>query len=735
MGYLGRRIGLSQDNGDSNPSGANGAVGGGILDLFANGYFERQGGIYNNPGLGPLSGLTATGGIINDYTDGSAVYRTHIFTSTGVFDITDDTTDFGTTVDYLIVGGGGGGGGDYEAGGGGAGGFRTTLPESPGGQAVGNGESAYTVAAGSYTITVGGGGAGGTAGGGAGSRGTSGTQSWFTPTPQSYPHPSYIRSEGGGGGGTYSPGTPHSEAIGIPGGSGGGAGNCHPAGPAAGGTADRISGTSTAVATQGYRGGNRGPQPHAPYHNGAGGGGAGAAGADQNDNTLPGSFGGNGKRTTITGPGYTIGTPGPSSTGGTGGGDDTAVTGGWLAGGGGGGLYSYTPTANLPQTRGAGGGGAGGNGGTVVDATSAVAATGSGGGGSGHTGRTGGSGGSGIVVVRYQIGSITADARATGGSISFYNSGSGMKTIHTFTNSGTFATKDTWSATNVEYVVVGGGGGGGDAIGGGGGAGGYITGTTPIGAHPVSTTIQVGAGGGVTNSARGLSGSPSHFGTPLTAYGGGGGGSDNGGQQSSQNGGSGGGASIQSTAPYIGAGDKQTDTVNAASITPQGYPGGGGSTDGAYIGLAGGVGGAGGAGQSAPTSNWSPGTKSGHGGIGKRLPPTFRNPASSPGPNGGGLGALGPGSTDFWFAGGGGGGGDNRSAPSPVSPPHAGGDGGGSGGPYAGGGNGEDASEGGESGRTSTGGGGGGGAHNSGSPAGTFGGRGGSGIVFIAYPT
>ena len=47
MGYLGRRIGLSQDQGDSNPGGADGAVGGGILDLFANGYFERQGDIYN----------------------------------------------------------------------------------------------------------------------------------------------------------------------------------------------------------------------------------------------------------------------------------------------------------------------------------------------------------------------------------------------------------------------------------------------------------------------------------------------------------------------------------------------------------------------------------------------------------------------------------------------------------------------------------------------------------------
>ena len=58
MGHLGRRIGLSQDQGDSNPGGADGAVGGGILDLFANGYFERQDKIYNAPGLiPPLTGL------------------------------------------------------------------------------------------------------------------------------------------------------------------------------------------------------------------------------------------------------------------------------------------------------------------------------------------------------------------------------------------------------------------------------------------------------------------------------------------------------------------------------------------------------------------------------------------------------------------------------------------------------------------------------------------------------
>ena len=66
-------------------------------------------------------------------------------------------------------------------------------------------------------------------------------------------------------------------------------------------------------------------------------------------------------------------------------------------------------------------------------------------------------GGSGIVIVRYQIGSSAATAKATGGAISFY----GGKTIHTFTGSGTFATTSDWTDGNVEYVIVGGGGGGG----------------------------------------------------------------------------------------------------------------------------------------------------------------------------------------------------------------------------------------------------------------------------------
>ena len=49
MGYLGRRIGLSQDTADR--GGGGGSEGGGILDLFSNGYFQREGNITNAPGL------------------------------------------------------------------------------------------------------------------------------------------------------------------------------------------------------------------------------------------------------------------------------------------------------------------------------------------------------------------------------------------------------------------------------------------------------------------------------------------------------------------------------------------------------------------------------------------------------------------------------------------------------------------------------------------------------------
>jgi hypothetical protein len=99
MGYLGRRIGKSQTT--ANPQ-ADGNTGG-ILDLFSGGYFQRTGNMPNAP-VSTNTGLTATGGVISDYTDGPAVYRAHVFTSTGTFTVTAPG-GFGDTVEYLVVAG------------------------------------------------------------------------------------------------------------------------------------------------------------------------------------------------------------------------------------------------------------------------------------------------------------------------------------------------------------------------------------------------------------------------------------------------------------------------------------------------------------------------------------------------------------------------------------------------------------------------------------------------------
>ena len=37
--------------------------------------------------------MTATGGVISDYTDGPTVYRAHVFTSSGTFDVTELSGD------------------------------------------------------------------------------------------------------------------------------------------------------------------------------------------------------------------------------------------------------------------------------------------------------------------------------------------------------------------------------------------------------------------------------------------------------------------------------------------------------------------------------------------------------------------------------------------------------------------------------------------------------------------
>ena len=310
-------------------------------------------------------------------TGGNAVvtcgdYKTHIFTGPGTFTVCSvSLTAPENTVDYFVTAGGGGGGGCAHAGGGGAGGFRI-YSTAPGSNSPLNNapptspNTAVTVTATAYPITVGGGGAGGgPSGGGPGSPaglGEKGSNSIF----------STVTSTGGGAGlyGAQAPAHPQTF-----GGSGGGAGAYNTsAGP---------GNNPPTTPAQGNNGG--GGASGAPAYGAGGGGGAGAVGS----NGSPSSSGAGGVGSYVadpfigpTAPSY--GEPGPVGS--------TR----YFAGGGGG--------AGFPQASQAGAGGVGGGGdGNYSAGCNGVANTGGGGGGGERGGpATGGTGGSGLVMIRYK---------------------------------------------------------------------------------------------------------------------------------------------------------------------------------------------------------------------------------------------------------------------------------------------------------------------------------------------
>ena len=638
-------------------------------------YFRQNFGAGGGGNAGPTSefGITATGGVISDYTSGSDVYRAHIFTSSGTFNVSD-IGPLGNTVEYLVIGGGGGGG--FEAGGGGgAGAFRTNVPGHPYAQA------AFTVSGspGSYTVTIGAGGAAG-AGDPISDQGSTGGNSVFGD----------ITSPGGGGGGGQDP---SGDRTGLPGGSGGGGAMSYQGGKGA-----YPGSPNPNPFRMGYDGG-QGTDNGSDNIASAGGGGAGGAGANGTAPNGPGGAGGAGSPIAIE-----------------------SATAKLYAGGGGGG------SKNAGGAGGTGGGGAGGgrNPGPLNGANATVS-TGSGGGGSAvppPAGDHGGHGASGIVVVRYVIGTISS-AKATGGAISTF----GTKTIHVFTSSGDF-NNTTGSPLSVDVVMVGGGGaGGGKGAGssraaGGGGAGGYLF-TPGSTVSPGPNTVTIGSGGASITSGMGDNGSNTTF-NSLTAYGGGGGGGNP--NTDGRHGGSGGGAANTGAGTSPGGnGNKITGSNSGipAPMSPQGNPGGDSYDESGYGG-----GGGGGAGGAGGDFNNPPNT-AGAGGVGVQIPSIYRNPdaapsASSPLPyqNGGGIGTPGPTPGGFYLAGGGGGG------AAESNPPGAGAGGAGGGGqgissPFPGAyPSNVDAIQ-------NTGGGGGGGRQ---TPS-QRGGQGGSGIILIAYPT
>ena len=644
-------------------------------------YFNR----FGTTGLDAVSPVPvpvyteATGGIISDYEISGSYYRTHVFTSSGTFTVTQVGEEGGgsSDVEYIVVGGGGGANCEHGGGGAGAGGYLTsplTVSTSPG----------------SYAIQIGGGGLhthnDTTAG-------LPGSPSYFTAPLVAY---------GGGGGASKKP-----AGVGGPGGSGGGDGG--PAQQTAPGYGYNPTTPSPVLPTalqplhpypltQGYPGGTgTGSDPHTAS---AGGGGAGGAGG--NGSSATGGAGGIGIQVpaTFKSPTKPFGTPGPDPAG------------MYVAGGGGG--SSDSPTGGTAGTGGYGGGGDGGYGlnpgaphAISPDAgTDGTQSTGGGGGATddGWGYYWSGNGGSGIVAVVYEIESLTAAAKATGGAISYY----GGNTIHTFTNSGNFT--NPAQITDAEFVIVAGGGSGGYPQGGGGGAGGMVVHSGPFTIPAATNAVVIGAGGnGSSLGGSGGNGSNSTItfpGTPVTysAYRGGAGGNT----AAGQDGGSGGGGS------YPGPSSAGSAVNPAANPGATEY----GNAGAAHAGGPAVGGGGGGSGAAAPGTG-------GVGGIGRQLSSTYRNPASATA-----LGTPGPDPAGFYIAGGGAG----FAGHTPGVPANAVA-GGGGGGPYSGGP--ELANKALMDGKANTGGGGVGPTIVTSPPDyyAPYSGSGGSGIVLIAYPT
>ena len=688
-------------------------------------------------------GHAATGGTINDFTapDGT-IYRTHIFVNSGTFQVTALSPGNPAEVEVLAVGGGGAGGiifdTSYGGGGGGAGGVVTNAADDP--LKV---PTPAPISVASYSVTVGGGGLipsgigvdganSPPAGGGSGNPAGKGHN---TSAPTLCP----IVAQGGGEGISGDP-----QSYNYTGGTGGSGGG--------GGGTDPLRGTGNTPPyspVQGYPGGKTDPNPVYCGGGGGGAGGGGYPGMPGDDATNFGK-GGIGRQVAFAGPptASPIGTPGPAGTGyfgGGGGGSSTYINDprvGGVGGGGDGGVVSTSPNYPIPATDTMGEQSTGGGGGSWNNKITGMEAS--------PTASEGwGVGGSGLYAIRYEIAaSDTQSAKASGGAITFDTTNN--KTIHAFTQTGTFAAPPTFSET-CEYVVIGGGGGGGSTLqwgshgAAGGGAGGYRTDSKTV-TGPLSMTMTVGAGGGCVVNLNGLNGGPSVINFPApqggtyTSLGGGGGGGSNPPHQGNP-GGSGGGTT------YTGS------PLGGGSGTPtQGNPGGYMSPPGG----GGGGGGAGGAGNNAITPS-DVQLMGAAGGAGIALPTTFINSNVKAQ-----YGSTGPSATYGWVAGGGAGGPGGPSTA--YSGPYTGARGGNAplptAEPWAGGGSGDGVYGPGDpnypaypqypwnnprvNGKANTGG-GGGGSNGSGygaPPTIAFNpnmearaGRGGSGLILIAYPT
>lgn len=548
-------------------------------------------------------------------------HTVHTFKSSGTF-----TVNQPITAEVLVVAGGGGGGANH-GGGGGAGGLIATT---------------HTFAPGSYTVTVGEGGAGGT-GSSAGANGGNSSIGSLVAT-------------GGGGGGGFNG---YYWTSAGNGGSGGGASR-------------RQYNPGHGIAGQGHDGASAN---HDESIHAGGGGGAGSAGFRGTSSN--GGNGGIGYASSISGSlRYYAGGGGGAS------GINHGLGGGYGHSGGGRGSYFTVPGANAVPNTGSGGGGGGSSWDVFVN--------------------SGGRGASGIVIIKYSGSRVTnggivspinvqvastnhthsmsvginvgshiplyksvvvckkdsflipagmispfiekptntwsqfngfdgyfprasASYGSTGGNnththtlvpmnTSLLSSGdlllgrgafvgaggtittSGNDRIHTFTSNGNF---QALASGHVDVLVVGGGGGGGNT-GSGGGGGGFVSEINffvNAGNYPVN--VGLGGSGGSVPYAAGTQGGNSTF-SSITAVGGGGGVTHG---WSGQNGGSGGGAGLKTSAP---------NATGGTGVAGQGNAGGPGRVHGEWKGSNAGGGGAGSVGGSS-VIDWSEAGTGGHG--------------------------------------------------------------------------------------------------------------------------
>ena len=313
-------------------------------------------------------------------------YRYHVFNNSGTFEA------LSTGLVEVLVVGGGGGGGSTGGGGGGGGGVVYT--------------SAYTVAAGYYTVTIGAGGKGGFGWG-------------------------YFDNDHNSQAGMNGENSSFAEIIAVGGGRGCGYEGFNSSSVGGSGGGGNVAGSNTNDPSDGIAGqGNAGGAGVSA----AGGGGGGAGSPGTNGITYYGGQGGAGRE----------------------------YFGQYFGGGGGGGAY----TGSVVAAGGVGGGGAGST--NISKAGDGTPNTGGGGGGAGNwfaggpdnAGiRYGGAGGSGIVIVRYALPRLTVEnlAPTNVNSTSAWLNASlvctGLDTVATVsvywgTTDGGAPTSGTWEATN-----------------------------------------------------------------------------------------------------------------------------------------------------------------------------------------------------------------------------------------------------------------------------------------------